>query len=97
MAAVGVAGQFRHLQEVSHFAVHGVLARTARANLLLAELFAHLPLGLGPGVLRRKRHVRDHHPHATETGVDLNLDELRRAGLQPGIGRLRLAVALVTR
>ncbi|MGW2416898.1 fatty acid desaturase [Streptomyces tubercidicus] len=94
-AAVGVAVQFRHLQEVSHFAVHGVLARTARANLLLAELFAHLPLGLGPVVLRRKRHVRDHHPHATETGVDPNLDELRRAGLHPGIGRLRLAVALV--
>ncbi|MFE3881785.1 fatty acid desaturase [Streptomyces lydicus] len=94
-AAVGVAAAFRHLQEISHFAVHGVLARTARANLLLAETFAHLPLGLGPVVLRRRRHVRDHHPHATEAGVDPNLAELHQAGLQPGAGRLRLTLALV--
>ncbi|MEU6332002.1 fatty acid desaturase [Streptomyces sp. NPDC047049] len=94
-AAVGVASGCRHLQEISHFAVHGVLARTARANLLLAEVFAHLPLGLGAVVLRRRRHVRDHHPHATEAGVDPNLAELHQAGLQPGAGRGRLALALV--
>lgn len=64
-AAVGVAVQFRHLQEISHFAVHGVLARTARANRLLAEALVHLPLGLAPVAVRRRRHVRDHHPHAT--------------------------------
>ncbi|MFG2895372.1 hypothetical protein [Streptomyces sp. NPDC048248] len=68
-AAAGVAVQFRHLQEISHAAVHGVLAHTARANLLLAEVFAHLPLGLGPVALRRRRHVPDHYPHATQAAA----------------------------
>lgn len=93
-AAVGVAVHFRHLQEISHFAVHGVLARTARANLLLAETFAHLPLALGPVAVRRRRHVRDHHPNATVAGVDPNLAELRQAGLRSGTTRLRFATAL---
>jgi fatty acid desaturase len=95
IAAVGVAVHFRHLQEISHFAVHGVLARTARANLLLAETFAHHPLGLGPVPVRRQRHVRDHHPNATQTGIDPNLAELHQAGLLPGATRHRFAIALV--
>ncbi|MGW5121441.1 fatty acid desaturase [Streptomyces noursei] len=94
VAAVGVAVACRHLQEISHFAVHGVLARTARANRLLGEAFVHLPLGLVPVEVRRRRHVRDHHPQATLVG-DPNLAELRRAGLRPGIARARFAVALV--
>ncbi|MEU3754845.1 dihydrouridine synthase [Streptomyces olivoreticuli] len=94
-AAMGVAANFRHLQEISHFAVHGVLARTARANLLLAELFAHHPLALGPAIARRKRHVRDHHPNATLVGVDPNLTELHRAGLRPGTTRAGFATALL--
>lgn len=93
--AVGVAAHFRHLQEISHFAIHGVLARTARANLLLAEAFAHHPLALGPALLRRQRHVRDHHPNATLAGVDPNLAELHQAGLRPGITGPRFLLALV--
>lgn len=62
-----VAVQFRHLQETSHFAVHGVLARTARANQLLAEVLTHHPLGLGPVTSRRRRHVRDHRPQPRRT------------------------------
>ncbi|MEU3713647.1 fatty acid desaturase [Streptomyces catenulae] len=84
VAAVAVAVHFRHLQEISHFAVHGVLARGRRANTVLAELFVHLPLALGPVGERRNRHVRDHHPNATLSGVDPNLVELRDAGLVPG-------------
>ncbi|WP_329564468.1 dihydrouridine synthase (plasmid) [Streptomyces uncialis] len=94
-AALGVAVHFRHLQEISHFAVHGVLARTRRANLLLAEVFAHHPLALGPVPERRRRHVRDHHPNATLPGADPNLAELHRAGLRPGATGLRFAAALV--
>ncbi|MFL4909406.1 hypothetical protein ACJ6WF_41040 [Streptomyces sp. MMS24-I2-30] len=67
-AAAAAAVHFRHLQEISHYAVHGVLARTARANHLLAEAFAHHPLGLGPVTVRRRRHVRDHHPNACSLG-----------------------------
>ncbi|MFJ2598745.1 fatty acid desaturase [Streptomyces erythrochromogenes] len=92
-AAAGVAVQFRHLQEVSHHAVHGVLARTRRANLLLAEAGAHLPLGLVPAAVRRRRHVRDHHPNAT-LATDPNLAELAAAGLRPGISRSRFNLAL---
>ncbi|MEU6299807.1 fatty acid desaturase [Streptomyces erythrochromogenes] len=93
-AATGVAVQFRHLQEVSHHAVHGVLARTRRTNQLLAEVGAHLPLGLVPVAVRRKRHVRDHHPNATLAN-DPNLAELAAAGLRPGIQRRAFAAALL--
>ncbi|MFI6006698.1 fatty acid desaturase [Streptomyces sp. NPDC051366] len=93
VAAAGVAVQFRHLQEISHHAVHGVLARTRRANHVLAELGAHLPLGLAPVAVRRRRHVRDHHPNAT-LAADPNLAELAQAGLCPGVGRGQFAAAL---
>ncbi|MFE9007362.1 fatty acid desaturase [Streptomyces sp. NPDC007875] len=94
-AALGVAVQFRHLQEISHFAVHGVLARTRRANRLLAEVFAHYPLGLIPVTERQRLHVRDHHPNAARPGIDPNLAELHRAGLHPGTSRARFARAVV--
>ncbi|QNT98371.1 hypothetical protein HEP81_08143 (plasmid) [Streptomyces griseofuscus] len=94
LAAAAVAVHFRHLQEISHAAVHGVLARTLRANQLLAEVFAHHPLGLGPLTSRRRRHVHDHHPNATLTG-DPNLAELRQAGLHPGTTRPAYALALI--
>lgn len=84
VAAVAVGVHFRHLQEISHFAVHGVLARGRRANAVLAEVFVHLPMALGPVDERRTRHVRDHHPNATVRGVDPNLEELRAAGLVHG-------------
>ncbi|MFC5916145.1 fatty acid desaturase [Streptomyces pulveraceus] len=87
LAAGAVGVHFRHLQEISHFAVHGVLARGRRANVVLAELFAHLPMGLGPVRERRTRHVRDHHPNATVHGVDPNLTELKAAGLVHGVRR----------
>ncbi|MCQ8835815.1 hypothetical protein [Streptomyces malaysiensis] len=94
-AALGVAVQFRHLQEISHFAVHGVLARTRRANQLLAEVFVHHPLGLIPVGERRRLHVRDHHPNAARPAADPNLAELHQAGLRPGTSRSRFARAVV--
>ncbi|WP_405937488.1 fatty acid desaturase [Streptomyces sp. NBC_00726] len=87
LTAVAVGVHFRHLQEISHFAVHGVLARGRRANVLLAEVFVHLPMALGPVGQRRTRHVRDHHPNATVRGVDPNFEELRFAGLVQGAGK----------
>ncbi|MFZ3475920.1 fatty acid desaturase [Streptomyces sp. 4.24] len=92
-AAAGVAVQFRHLQEISHHAVHGVLARTRRVNETLAALGAHYPLGLAPVAVRRRRHVRDHHPAAT-LATDPNLAELAEAGLRPGATRRTFALAL---
>ncbi|MER5887007.1 fatty acid desaturase [Streptomyces sp. NPDC001941] len=93
-AAFGVAVQLRHLQEASHHAVHGVLARTRTANHLLAEALAHLPLGLAPVAVRHQRHVRDHHPAAT-LATDPNLTDLHQAGLRPGVSRIRFALALL--
>lgn len=94
LAAFGVAVHLRHLQEISHFAVHGVLARSQPANRLLGAVFAHHPLGLGPMAVRRRRHVRDHHPNAT-MAADPNLAELRAAGLRPGVTGPVYAAALV--
>ncbi|MGP3691199.1 fatty acid desaturase [Streptomyces sp. IBSNAI002] len=95
-AALGVAVQFRHLQEISHHAVHGVLARTLIANRRLAEIGAHLPLVFGPVAVRRRRHVRDHHPSAT-LAADPNLVDLAAAGLHPGtvLDRRGLAQAVL--
>jgi fatty acid desaturase len=85
LAAVAVAVKFRHLQEVSHFAVHGVLTRSGRAGTALTEAAVHVPLGLGPVSARRRRHVREHHPNATVAGVDPNLRELQNSGLRVGV------------
>lgn len=94
-ASVACAVKFRHLQEVSHFAVHGVLTRSGRTGTVLAEAAVHVPLGLGPVSLRRRRHVREHHPNATVAGADPNLRELRAAGLHTGVTRGRFLLALV--
>lgn len=95
LAAVAGAVKFRHLQEVSHFGVHGVLTRSGRTGTVLSEAAVHVPLGLGPVSARRRRHVREHHPNATVSGVDPNLRELHESGLHTGIGRRRFLRALV--
>ncbi|MFB6513666.1 fatty acid desaturase [Streptomyces virginiae] len=94
-AAMAGAVKMRHLQEVSHFAVHGVLTRSSRLGTVLSEVAVHLPLGFVPVPIRRQRHVREHHPNATVVGLDPNLGDLHQAGLLPGVRRLRFALALV--
>ncbi len=86
VAAVAVAVKFRHLQEASHFAVHGVLTRSAALGNTPTELAVHAPLGFVPIPVRREKHVRQHHPNATIAGIDPNLLELSQAGLRPGCG-----------
>lgn len=95
VAVLAGAVKFRHLQEVSHFAVHGVLARDGRLNTLLAEVAVHVPLGFVPVSVRRRRHVREHHPNATVVGADPNLADLHAAGLRPGATAGRYALAVV--
>ncbi|MGC5397545.1 fatty acid desaturase [Streptomyces sp. DT20] len=94
-AAVAGAVTFRRLQEISHFAVHGVLTRSGRAGAVLCEAAAHVPLGFVPVPVRRQRHVREHHPNATVAGADPNLRELHAAGLRPGVVRAQFLRALV--
>ncbi|MCZ4124984.1 fatty acid desaturase [Streptomyces sp. H39-S7] len=95
VAAAAGAVKFRHLQEVSHFAVHGVLTRSSRLGTVLSEAAVHVPLGFVPVPVRRQRHVREHHPNATLAGIDPNLGDLHTARLLPGVTRFRFAVALV--
>lgn len=95
VAALAAAVTFRHLQEISHFAVHGVLARGSRMNTLLAEVSVHVPLGFVPVPVRRRRHVREHHPNATVAGADPNLAELHRAGLRAGAGTARCVLGML--
>ncbi|MFE1876440.1 hypothetical protein ACFW9N_37205 [Streptomyces sp. NPDC059496] len=52
-------------------------------------------MGFTPVPIRRKRHVRDHHPNATLAGTDPNLDELRHAGLLPGATPRQFTSALI--
>lgn len=95
VAAVAVGVKFRHLQEVSHFAVHGVLTRSGRTGAVLAEAAVHVPLGFVPVPLRRRRHVREHHPNATVAGADPNLLGLHDAGLRSGVTWRRFLLGLV--
>ena len=95
VGAIAVAVKLRHLQEVSHFAVHGVLTRTRKFGLVLTEILVHVPLGYGSVSARRRTHVRQHHPNATVLGVDPNLEDLRRAGLTADCGPFRFALATV--
>ncbi|MEV1061568.1 fatty acid desaturase [Streptomyces sp. NPDC050263] len=95
VASCAGAVALRRLQEVSHFAVHGVLTRGGRLNTLLAETAVHVPLGFVPVPVRRRRHVREHHPNATVAGADPNLAELHRAGLRHGASTMRYALGMV--
>jgi fatty acid desaturase len=95
VAALAAAVAFRRLQEISHFAVHGVLARDGRLNTLLAEVAVHVPLGFVPVPVRRRRHVREHHPNATVAGADPNLADLHRAGLRPGATTARYVLGVL--
>ncbi|MFJ9028285.1 fatty acid desaturase [Streptomyces sp. NPDC102274] len=95
VVALVTAVKFRHLQEVSHFTVHGVLTRDGALGTALTEAMVHAPLGFVPVPVRREKHVRQHHPNATVAGVDPNLAELHRAGLCPEVGSGRFALAVV--
>lgn len=86
VVAVVVALRFRHLQEVTHFAVHGVLTRKLRVGNFLAAAAFQVPLGMTTVADRRRTHVREHHPNATIAGVDPNIQTLAKAGLAPGVG-----------
>lgn len=84
VVVLALAVKARHLQEVSHFGVHGSLCRRRRLGDLLAEVGAQGPLVLATVDNRRESHVRQHHPNAAVPGLDPNLAELSRAGFRPG-------------
>lgn len=81
------AVKFRHMQEVTHFAVHGVLARNRTWGDLLAECLFQSPLLLEKVAQRRTVHVREHHPNATVAQTDPNQRALVEAGVRAGASK----------
>jgi len=83
LISVTVALKFRHLQEMSHFALHRCLAKSRRIGDLIGEFAFQAPL-VKPNIkIRRQDHVIRHHPNATEVGVDPNVSSLYQAGIMP--------------
>jgi fatty acid desaturase len=80
-----VGGRFRELQEIGHFAIHGVLCPSRRLGLLLTDIFCQFPLFKPSAYFRHRTHVAEHHPHANLDGRDPNLGDFNVAGLVPGI------------
>lgn len=95
VTALMTAVKFRHLQETSHYATHGVLFRSLRTGDIVTDLLAHAPLGYAPVPVRRDRHVRRHHPNANVPGADPNLADLERAGIRPGTSRRNFAAGVL--
>jgi fatty acid desaturase len=84
-----IGGRFRELQEIGHFAIHGVLCPSRQVGLLLTNIFCQFPLFKPSAYFRYRTHVVEHHPHANLDGQDPNLVDFTVAGLVPGITALQ--------
>lgn len=73
-----VAILMRHLNELSHHAVHGSLSRSKLVNQLVCDALFAFPMGKARRDDRHRHHVQVHHRVATWAG-DPNVDELERA------------------
>lgn len=87
--------KFRHLQEITHFAVHGTLAKGKGVGDFLGESCFQAALGMPTVGRRRRTHVREHHPNATLVGLDPNLATLAAGGLKRGLDKKMFAVAII--
>jgi fatty acid desaturase len=82
-----VTGRYRTLQELGHFAIHGVLCPNRRWGMFLNDLFFQYPLFLQQSEIRRRIHVIEHHANTHRPGRDPDYDDLVRAGFTPGMSR----------
>jgi fatty acid desaturase len=80
-----VSCRLRALQELSHFAVHGVLCPSFKLGHLLANIFYQYPLGLPTASARYQSHVFNHHPNPNIPNKDPNLQDYINIGFAPGI------------
>lgn len=90
-----IGTKFRHLQEITHFAVHGTLAKGKGVGDFLGESCFQAALGMPTVGRRRRTHVREHHPNATLVGLDPNLATLAAGGLKRGLGRKSFVIAII--
>jgi hypothetical protein len=87
-----VGCRLRALQELSHFAVHGVLCPSFKLSHLLADIFYQYPLGLPTASARYQSHVLNHHPNPNIPNKDPNLQDYVDLGFAPGISVKRFCV-----
>lgn len=95
MLTLVISLKFRHLQELTHYAVHGALAKSRRLGDLLAEVFYQAPLAMVALPVRRRNHVVLHHPNAARAGLDPNAAEIAAAGITEGCGRRRFLLGAI--
>lgn len=79
-----VTGRYRALQEIGHFAIHGVLCPNLKWGLFLANIFYQFPLFMPEAKLRRAIHARQHH-NSVNMPHDPDLKELLNKDFIPGI------------
>lgn len=82
---VFVAGRYRVLQELGHFAVHGSLCPNRGWGMLLNDIFYQYPMFLQQSEIRRRIHVTEHHCNTHWAGRDPDYDDLTRIGFAPGM------------
>lgn len=84
-----VAGRFRALEELAHFAMHGALTYRRQLGFRLADAFAQYPL-LNPSTkVWMRLHCAEHHPNVGRRGLDPAFDSLIAAGLCERMSCLR--------
>ena len=79
-----VTGRIRYLQEIGHFAVHGVLCPNGKWGMWLTNLLYQFPALMPDARDRKDIHVRQHH-NSVSMAHDPGLLDLQEAGLKPGI------------
>jgi len=85
-----VAGtRFRALQEAGHTAVHYGLCRQRRWQWALSNVLFQYPCFKPDMSHRYITHVRQHHHHANEPGIDPNVVRFTELGFLPGISTRR--------
>ena len=87
--------RLRALQEISHYSIHGRLCRSRKWGKSIADLFFHYPAVLPASDDRFRHHVLQHHRFSNLPERDPNLDDLRSAGIEPGLGFYSFAMGCV--
>ena len=87
LLAVLAGTRFRHLQEVSHTAVHAGLCRSRRWQWALSEVLCNAPLVRPDMPHRYQAHVREHHWNVNDPDLDPNVRRFVRVGFVPGLSR----------
>ena len=79
-AGLLIAGRFRALEELAHFAMHNALFRHYRFGLGVADMLSQFPLFNPATRVWSVMHCSQHHPQVARIGLDPALQSLLDAG-----------------